>query len=71
MNFYSTSRSYISSFTYDHWVNKYDHWVNKIIYIYCKGTFCSTVQKMDGQWPNESKTINLLEGGLETEHSMC
>ena len=40
------------------------------IYLYCRGTFCSTAQEMDGQWPNEPKTMNLLKGGLETERSM-
>ena len=25
---------------------------------------------MDGQWPNEPKTMNLLESGLDTERSM-
>ena len=26
--------------------------------------------QMDGQWPKEPKTMNLLESGLETEFSL-
>ena len=35
----------------------------------CEGTICSTAQMYE-QWPNEPKTINLLESGLETKLSM-
>ena len=35
----------------------------------CEGTICSTTQMYE-QWPNEPKTINLLESGLETKLSM-
>ena len=39
------------------------------IYIYCKDLICSIAQ-MDGQWPNEPKTMNLLESKLEIKLSM-
>ena len=43
--------------------------LNISFYKLCKDTFCS-ITKTDGQWPNEPKTMNLLESGLEIECSM-
>ena len=39
------------------------------IYIYCRDPIYSTTQ-MDGQWPNEPKTMNLLKSGLKIKLSM-
>ena len=38
-------------------------------YYICKDTICSTAQR-DEQWPNEPKTMNLLESGPEVKLSM-
>ena len=39
------------------------------IYIYVRTRFASQA-KWFGQWPNEPKTMNLLESGLDIECSM-